>query len=208
MRFFTLGGGYTSNIFITYIGAKIDGPVDNTKTFAGFKAVPTLFDGTFKKAVEEQTVFTAVKEKFLMLLEVAGYYYRPETYSKLTFSLSLKNRFKNLETHLNEKTDDVYFAYSTVDADENLSDRDIKNILSNLPEFVRKRLIIISDATFQNINFKNNFPTFIVKNQKDIDIYENNRPLVLSDWDKFIEEQTEKGFFPKVEQKTISEILD
>ena len=41
-----------------------------------------------------------------------------------------------------------------------------------------------------------------------VDIYDADRPLIMKDWEKFIEEQTEKGFFPKVEKKTIEEILE
>ena len=59
------------------------------------------------------------------------------------------------------------------------------------------------DSVFNKI-----FPTFYLNNQKEVDIYDEERPLVMKDWEKFVEEQTEKGFFPKVEKKTIEEILE
>ena len=56
--------------------------------------------------------------------------------------------------------------------------------------------------------FNKDFPTFYLNNQQEVDVYAADRPLIMKDWEKFIEEQTEKGFFPKVEKKTIEEILE
>lgn len=205
MKFITLGGTYVSNILITYLGDKIDGPVDNTQTEAGFKNVYSLFNDNFKNAMNGET-FTAKKEKFFLLLKIAGYLYRPETYSKLTFLLELKNRFKNLEDAVNDESGNTFFVYSTSKLDESCKESDISNFKENLPEKVRDRLIIIS--TNEDSAFKKYFPTFYLKNQKELDLFENSRPLILSDWEKFVKEWTDKKFFPVEEKKTLSEILN
>lgn len=203
MKFITVGGTYASNIWITYIGDKIDGPVDNTQAENGISDMLKLFNGDFKKAMNESK-FEVKKEKFLLLLNIGGFWYRPETYSNLLFFFKLFERYKKFEDSISDKS--VYYVYSTSAKDEEKTEEELIEFKNNLPEALKDRLVIITEK--EDSIFNKVFPTFYLNNQKEVDIYDENRPLVMKDWEKFIEEQTEKGFFPKVEKKTIEEILE
>jgi hypothetical protein len=203
MKFMTLGGTYTSNIWITYLGDKIDGPVDNTMAENGLSDMLKLFNGEFQKAMNEQK-FEVKKEKFLLLLNIGGFWYRPETFSNLLFFFKLFERYKNFENSLKEKN--LFYAYSTSKSDEEKTEEELIEFKNNLPDILKERLFIITET--EDSVFNKVFPTFYLKNQKEVDIYDDERPLIMKDWDKFVEEQTEKGFFPKEEKKTLEEILE
>ena len=203
MKFITVGGTYVSNIWITYIGDKIDGPVDNTQAENGISDVLSLFNGDFKKGMNEQK-YEVKKEKFLLLLRIGEFWYRPETFSNLLFFFKLFERYKKFEDSLKEE--DVYYVYSTSAKDEEKTEEELIEFKNSLPDGVKEKFLIITET--EDSIFNKVFPTFYLNNQKEVDIYDENRPLVMKDWEKFIEEQTEKGFFPKVEKKTIEEILE
>ena len=203
MKFITVGGTYVSNIWITYIGDKIDGPVDNTQAENGISDVLSLFNGDFKKAMNEQK-YEVKKEKFLLLLRIGEFWYRPETFSNLLFFFKLFERYKKFEDSLKEE--DVYYVSSTSAKDEEKTEEELIEFKNSLPDGVKEKFLIITET--EDSIFNKVFPTFYLNNQKEVDIYDENRPLVMKDWEKFIEEQTEKGFFPKVEKKTIEEILE
>jgi hypothetical protein len=116
----------------------------------------------------------------------------------------LFERYKKFEDSINDKS--VYYVYSTSQSDEEKTEEELIEFKNNLPDALKDRLVIITEK--EDSIFNKVFPTFYLNNQKEVDIYDENRPLVMKDWEKFIEEQTEKGFFPKVEKKTIEEILE
>ena len=203
MKFITVGGTYVSNIWITYIGDKIDGPVDNTQAENGISDVLSLFNGDFKKAMNEQK-YEVKKEKFLLLLRIGEFWYRPETFSNLLFFFKLFERYKKFEDSLKEE--DVYYVYSTSAKDEEKTEEELIEFKNSLPDGVKEKFLIITET--EDSIFNKDFPTFYLNNQKEVDIYDEDAPLIMKDWEKFVEEQTEKGFFPKVEKKTIEEILE
>ena len=203
MKFITVGGTYVSNIWITYIGDKIDGPVDNTQAENGISDVLSLFNGDFKKAMNEQK-YEVKKEKFLLLLRIGEFWYRPETFSNLLFFFKLFERYKKFEDSLKEE--DVYYVYSTSAKDEEKTEEELIEFKNSLPDGVKEKFLIITET--EDSIFNKVFPTFYLNNQKEVDIYDEDAPLIMKDWEKFVEEQTEKGFFPKVKKKTIEEILE
>lgn len=207
MKFITLGGTYTSNIWITYLGDKIDGPVDNTENTNGIKDVHVLYDGTFEHAFKKDE-FKVKKSELKLLLNIAGYKFLPETFSNISFFQKLELRYSNLKNEIDNNSINTYFVYSTSDLDENYSEEEILNFKESLPEVIRKKLFILTEK--ENSKYSKFFPTFYLEvSQQEIDDYANGIPLVLKDWNEFVDEQIKKGFFIlQKEEKTIEQLLE
>lgn len=160
----SIGGGCDSFFLSELLGLRFKGPVDNIGSLKGINGILDLFNNKLYNAVINNdykeslpNIFGHEWPRFIFndTHDMVHNDFRLEK-TKNELLRRFDNFYNYIERAKNDKS--LFFIYSTIYNDCINNKEHTNNVINNLPDHIKKRLIIINCYTF---NFDINYPIYL-----------------------------------------------